>query len=59
MPLMRNSLARYLGYALSVVAGLMIAVDVLPKVVVLLILAIGVVLIAASARNQPRAPQDR
>jgi hypothetical protein len=51
---MRIPWPRLLGYALCVVAGLMIAVDVLPKVVVLLLLAIGVVLLAASTRPQAR-----
>jgi uncharacterized membrane protein len=56
---MRSSLARYLGYALCVGAGLMIAIDVLPKAVVLLILAIGAVFIAATSRQQARSPHDR
>jgi hypothetical protein len=47
--LLRSPLARYVGCALSAVAGLLIATDVLPKVVVLLVLAIGVVLLAFSS----------
>lgn len=41
----------YLGYAVSVVAGLMIATDALPKGIVLVTFVVGVALILAGDRE--------